>query len=67
MLVLAVAIDLDELFENRGLASVALLCELSGIVVVTVYTAIVLVIAVLGSEYGVAQGTGEVVDVILAV
>jgi hypothetical protein len=66
VLVLAVAKDLDELFENGGLTPTAALGELGGVVVVAVNVAIVLVIAILGAEDGRTQGAGKVVNVILA-
>lgn len=44
MLVLTVAENLDKLFEDGGLAAVAALGELSGVVKVTVHFALVLVV-----------------------
>ena len=67
VLVLAVTEDLDELFEDGGLAAVAPLGELGRVMVVAVDAAIVFVVAVLGAEDGGAEGTGEVVDVVLAI
>lgn len=52
MLILAVAIYLDKLLQDGGLTAIAALRELGGVVVVAVDLAIVLVIAVLGSEDG---------------
>src|SRR3569833_57374 len=66
VLVLAVPEDLDNLLEDGGLAAIAPLCELGRIVVVAVYLAVMLVIAVLSTEHGVAEGAGEVVDMIFA-
>src|SRR3569833_3137639 len=62
----AVPEDLDKLLEDGGLAAIAPLCELGRIVVVAVYLAVMLVIAVLSTEHGVAEGAGEVVDMIFA-
>ena len=67
MLIDAVAEDLHELLENRGLASVALLRKLGAVVVVAVDVAVVLVVGVLGAEDGGADAAGEVLDVVLAV
>lgn len=67
MLVLAIAKNLDELLENGSLAAITSLSKSGGIVVVAVYVAVVFVVAVLGAEYGIAHGAGEVVDVIFAV
>ena len=50
MLILAVAKDLDELFEDGSLATVAALGELGRVVVVTIHIAIMLVIAVLSPK-----------------
>ncbi len=66
MLVLTVPEDLDKLLEDGSLTPAAALSELCGIVVVAVDVAIVLVIAVLGSKHGRAQGASKVVDVVLA-
>lgn len=66
VLVLTVPEDLDELLKNGGLAAIAALRELGGIVIVAVHLAVVLVVAVLGAEYGGAQGAGEVIDVVFA-
>ena len=67
VLVLAVAVDLDELLENGRLAAVAALRELGRVVVVAVDVAPVLVVAVLGAKGRRAHGTGEVIDVVLSV
>jgi hypothetical protein len=52
MLVLSVSEDLDKLFENCGVTAVASLRKLCGVVVMTEYLSIVLVIAVLGTKDG---------------
>jgi hypothetical protein len=44
MLVLAIAEDFDELLENRGMTAVTPLSKLCGIVVMTVYIALVLIV-----------------------
>jgi hypothetical protein len=67
VLVLAVTEDLDKLLKNGGLASVTALGELGRVVVVAVDLAVVLVVAILGTKDGGAEGAGEVVDVVLFV
>lgn len=67
VLVLAVSEDLHKLLENRSLTAVASLRELSRVMIVAVNMAVVLVVAVLGAEYGRTQRAGEMVDVVLAV
>lgn len=44
MLILAIAEDLDELFENRSVTPMASLCELCGVMEVTVDLALVFII-----------------------
>lgn len=51
MLVLPVAEDLDKLLKYCRVASIALLGELGGVVVMAVDLGIMLVVAVLGAEY----------------
>ena len=67
MLIDAIAEDLHELFENRSLAAVALLCKFGGIVVVAEHTAFVLVVAVLCAEDGRAHATRKVFNVIFSI
>ena len=67
MLVDAIAEDLHELFEDRSLAAVALLCEFGRIVVVAKHTAFVLVVAVLSAEDGRAHAASKVLNVVLMV
>ena len=67
MLVLSVAENLDKLFEDGGMAAVTPLGELGRVVVVAIDVAIVLVVAVLRAKDGRAEGTGEVLHVVLAV
>lgn len=52
MLVLTVPEYLDKLLQNGGLAAVAALCELGGIMVVAVDISVMFVVAVLGSKNG---------------
>lgn len=67
MLVLTITKDLDKLLQNSGLTSIAALGELSGVVIMTIDPAIVLVIAVLRAKHSGTDGAGEVLNVILAV
>jgi hypothetical protein len=67
MLVLTLPENLNELFQNRGVASVATLCELCRIVVVAIHTSIMLVITVLGTKDCWAHRTSEMIYVILSV
>lgn len=67
MLVLAIAKYLDKLFKDGSLATATPLGELGGVMVVAVNLAIMLVITVLGAEYGWAKRACEVIDMILAV
>lgn len=66
MLVLAIAIYLDKLLKDSSPATVAALSELRGVVVVAIHIAIVFVVTVLGAENGRAEGTREMVDMVLA-
>ena len=67
MLVDAIAEYLDELFKYRCLASVALLREFGGVVVVAVDVSIVLVVAILRAEDSRADTACEVLDVVFAI
>lgn len=67
MLVLTVAHDLDELLENGCLTTIASLCEFEGEMIVTIYTTIVLVVRILGTEDGRTDRASEVLDVKLLV
>lgn len=51
MLILSVAENLDELFQNGGLAAVAALSELSGVVEMTINLTLMFVVGILGAEY----------------
>lgn len=66
VLVLSVPEDLNELLQYGGLAAVASLSELCRIVIVAVYLSFVFVVAILSSKNGRAHGTGEVLDMVLA-
>lgn len=50
VLVLAIAEDLDKLFQNSGLTAVAALGELGRVVEVTVHLALVFVVGILSTE-----------------
>jgi hypothetical protein len=67
MLILAIAEDFNKLFQDCCLASVTSLRKLSGVVIVTIDLAVVLVITILRPEYCRAYRAGEMVDVIFAI
>lgn len=67
MLVLAVTENLNELFQNGGLAPVTALSEFCGIMEMAVYAAVVLIIAVLRPKHGRTNGACEVLDVVFTV
>jgi len=64
VLVLTVPIDLDELLEDRCLASVASLGKPSRVMVMTVYFPLVLVVAVLSSKNRGTYGAREMFDMV---
>lgn len=66
MLVLAIAVDLDELLEDGCLAAVAALGKLGRVVIVAVNATFMLVVAVRGAEHGGTYRAGEVLDVVFA-
>ena len=51
MLILAVAEYLDELLQDRRVATVAPLCKLCRVVEMAIYLAFMFVVGVLGSEH----------------
>lgn len=67
MLVLTVPKDLDKLFKNGNLASVAALRILRGVVIVAINIPVMLVVAVLSAKHRRAQAAGEVIDVVFTV
>ena len=67
MLILSVAEDLDELFQDGRLTAITPLRKLGRIMVVTVDTAFVFVVAVRCAEYSGAYRAGEMLDVVLSV
>jgi hypothetical protein len=62
-----VPLDLDELLEDRGIASNALGCETSGVMIMTVNIVGVLVVRVGWAKECAAECAGEVFDVELLV
>jgi hypothetical protein len=62
-----VAVDLDKLLENGRVAADALDSKAGGIVPVTKYCAIVLIVRVLWTKESGTDGAGEMLDVILFV
>lgn len=67
VLVLTISEDLDELLQYRRLTAIAALCKFGRIMVVAVYTALMLVVAVGGAEHGGTYGASEMLDVVFAV
>lgn len=65
MLVLSVAEDFDKLLKYCRLAPIALLCKLSGVVVVAIDLPIVLIVAVLRAKNGGTERACEMVDMVL--
>jgi len=66
MLILTVPEYLNELLQNGSLAAVASLSKLGRIVIVAVHLSFVFVVAILSPKNGWAHGTGEVLDMVLA-
>lgn len=67
MLVLTIAKDLDELFQNGGLAAITFLSISGRVMVMTVDTAIVFIVTVLSPKNCGTNGTSEVFDVIFPI
>lgn len=67
VLILSISKDFDELLQNSSLAAITALSKLRRVVIVTVYFAIVLVVAVLGAKDGRADGAGEMLNMVLAI
>lgn len=67
VLILTITEDLHELFQDGRLTAITALGKLGGIVVVTVYATLVLVVAVGRAEDGGAYGAGEMLDMVFAV
>ena len=66
MLILPISEDLHELLQNCCLAAVATLCKVRGIVVVTVYLPLVLVVTILSTKDSRAHGAGEMFNVVFS-
>lgn len=67
VLVLSISEYFNELFQDRGLTAAASLGELGRVMVMAINLAIMLIIAVLSTEYCWAKGAGEVIDVVFAI
>lgn len=65
--ILAVAVDLDKLLEDRGPASCTLDSVVDRVMIVAVDLPIVFIVRILGSKDGCADGASKVFDVILVV
>jgi hypothetical protein len=66
VLVLAVSEDFDKLLENRGLTPIAALSKPRRVMVMAINVSFVFIVAILGTEHGRANRTGEVLDMIFA-
>lgn len=67
VLVLTIPEDLDKLLQYGGLTTAASLGELRRVVIVTIYLAVMFVIAVLSPKHRRAERAGEVVDMVLVI
>lgn len=67
MLILTITENLHELLKNRGLTTIAALCEFGRVVVMTVNTAFVLVVTVGCAKDCGANRACEMFDVVFAV
>lgn len=67
MLIYTIAVDLDELLEDGCLAAITSLRELCRVVIMAIYLAFVLVVAILSAKDSRTNRTGEVVDVVFAI
>lgn len=67
VLILAVAEDLDELFQDSRVTTITPLRELCRVMVMAVYVFLVFVVAILRSEDGWADRTGKMFDVVFAI
>lgn len=67
MLVLTIAEDFDELFQDGGVTAIAALSKFGRVMVVAVYVSLVFVVAVLSAKDGRAYRAGKMFDVVFAV
>lgn len=67
MLILAIPEDLDELFQNGRLAPIASLRVFGRIMIVTINTCIMFVIAIRRSEDGRAYRAGKMLNVVFSI
>jgi hypothetical protein len=67
MLVLPVPIDFYKLFQYSGLTSIAVLSESSRVVIVTVDSAIMLIVAVRCTENCWTNRAGEMLDMVFMI
>lgn len=67
VLVDPVAVDLDELLKDGGLASIAFLCEFRRVMVMTKDLSLMLIVTVLSSKHRGADRARKVIDVVFAV
>lgn len=66
MLIDAISENFNELLQDCGLATIALLRESCGIVIVAIYAAFVLVVTVLRPKHCRAHAAGEMLNVVFA-
>ena len=67
VLVFAISENLDELFENCIVAAMASLSESRRVMVMAVYVSVVIIVAILGTEYGWTDGASEMLNVVFTV
>jgi hypothetical protein len=67
VLILTIAEDFDKLLENGILTSLTALCKFGRIVIMAVHVAFVLVVTIFGSELCRADGTREMLNMVLPV
>ena len=64
VLILPIAVDFHELLEDGGMATIASLSELCGVVEMAIDLRFMLIITVLGSENGRTDGAGKMFNVV---
>jgi hypothetical protein len=67
MLVLSISEDLNELFQNGRLATIAFRCELRGVMIMAVDLTVVFIVRILRAKHGRTNATCKVLDMVLAV
>lgn len=67
VLVLSIAKYFDKLLQNSSLTAIASLGEVCRIMIVTVHFSLVLIITILGTKDGGADGAGEMFDMVFSI